>query len=95
MQESYYLASEKRAPNLRQVATVYLFELTVIALTALDVVRIGPVVKSRYPWLPLSLVEPLSLLLAIAPPFIVVRMLRSRARKRAYTQDPNGPPAPE
>jgi hypothetical protein len=93
MQESYYLVSEKRAPNLRQVASVYLFELTIIALMVLDAVRIEPVLKHRFPWLSSPWVEPLPSIFAIAPPFIVVRILRSNARKRAYAQDVNGPPA--
>jgi hypothetical protein len=93
IQESYYLVSEKRAPNLRQVASVYLFEAMVIALIALYTVRIGPALKSRYPWLSSPWVAPLPSLLVIAPPAIVVLMLRSRARKRAYADEVNGPPA--
>ncbi len=93
MQESYYLVSEKRAPNLWQVASVYLFELMVIALIVLDTVKIGPDLKSRYPWLSSPWIDPLPFLLVIAPPFIVVRILRSNARKRVYAQDVNGPPS--
>jgi hypothetical protein len=93
MHESYYLVSERRAPNLRQVASVYLFELAVIALIVLDILRIEPVLKYRFPWLSSPWAEPLPFLLAIAPPFIAVRILRRSARKRAYAQDVNGPPA--
>lgn len=92
-QESYYLVSEKRAPNLRQVASVYLFELIVIALIVLNTVRIEPVLKNRFPWLSSPWAESFPLLLTIAPPFIAVHILRRSARKRAYAQDVNGPPA--
>ncbi len=82
MNESYYLVSEKRAPNLPQVASVYLFEATVIALIALDVIKIEPLLKSRYPLFSSPWMESFPLLLTIAPPFIFVRILRRIARKR-------------
>ncbi len=93
MQDSYYLVSEKRAPNLGQVASVYLFELTVIALMVLYVARIEPVVKNRFPWISSPWLGPIPFGLAIAPPYIAVRLLRRIARKRVYAQDVNGPPA--
>ncbi len=91
MTESYYLVSEKRAPNLPQVASVYLFEAVVIALIWLDVARIEPLAKSRYPWFSSPWMESLPLLLAIAPPFIVLHVLRRRARKRDLAPDRNAP----
>ena len=45
MHDCYYLVSEKRAPNLPQVASVYLFEAMVVALMFLDIVKIEPVLK--------------------------------------------------
>lgn len=91
MNESYYLVSEKRAPNLPQVASVYLFEATVIALIVLDVVKIEPLLKSRYPLFSSPWMESLPLLLTIAPPFIFVRILRRIARKRDLAPDRNSP----
>jgi hypothetical protein len=91
MHESYYLVSEKRAPNLPQVLSVYLFEATVIALIVLDVVKIEPLLKSRYPWFSSSWMESLPLLLTIAPQFILLRILRRRARKRDLVPDRNSP----
>ena len=68
MQDSYYLVSEKRAPNLGQVASVYLFELTVIALMALYVARVEPVLKNRFPWISSPWLGPIPFGLVIAPP---------------------------
>jgi hypothetical protein len=90
--DSHYLVSEKRAPNLRQVASVYLFVLTVIALMVLYLVRIEPVLRNRFPWLS-SPWLPSPVLLTFILPFIVVRLVRRKARKRVYAQDVDGPPA--
>jgi hypothetical protein len=92
MQESYYLVSEKRAPNLRQVISVYLFEITIIGLIALFTVKIDPILKNRFPWISSPWLGPIPFGLAIAPPYIAVRILRRNARKRVYAQDVNVPP---
>jgi hypothetical protein len=91
MNESYYLVSEKRAPNLPQVFSVYVFEAAVIALMFLDIVKIEPILKSRFAWFSSTWMESLPLLLAIAPPFIVLRILRRNARKRDLAEGRSSP----
>lgn len=85
--ESYYLVSEKRAPDLSQVFSVYVFEAAIIALIFLDVAKIEPILKNRFAWLSSTWMESLPLILTIAPPFIVLRMLRRKARKRDLAED--------
>jgi hypothetical protein len=92
---NYYMVLEKRAPNLLQTASVYLCELTVLALIVLYFVRIEPVLKSYFPWLASGWLAPIPFFLALTPIFIAVRILRSKARKRVLAQDMSSPAAIE
>jgi len=92
---NYYSILEKRAPNLLQVASVYLCGFTVLASIILYFVKIEPVLQSLFPWLASRWLEPIPALLALVPPFVVMRILRNNARKRAYAQDMNFPTATE
>jgi hypothetical protein len=85
--ESYYLVLEKRAPNLRQVVSVYLCELAVVALIGLYFIRIEPFLEKHAPWFASRWLGFIAMSITIAPVFIMVRLLRMRARKRAEAND--------
>jgi hypothetical protein len=93
--ENYYLVLEKRAPNLLQTASVYLCELAVVALMVLYFARIGPFLQGRFSWLSSRWLEMIPFWLTITPPFIIVRVLRNNARKRAYAQGMSRPAVAE
>lgn len=88
--KNYYTVLEKRAPNVLQVASIYLFAWSVVALIILYFARIEPALRNFFPVLASPRLGPFLLILTIVPAFIVLHILRSNARKRAIAQDLNG-----
>ncbi len=88
--KNYYRVLEKRAPNLLQVASIYLFAWSVVALIILYFARIEPALRDFFPLLAAPWLGPFLLMLTIVPAFIVLQILRSNARKRGIAQDLNG-----
>ncbi len=91
---NYYLVLEKRRPHLLQVASVYLCSWTMMALAIDYVLQIGPQLQQRWPWLSSPWVEPIPMLLMVAPVFVLIRMVRRNAKRKALAQNPAETPAP-
>jgi hypothetical protein len=89
---NHYLVLEKRAPDLLQVASVYFSEAVVIALMIAYLAKVDPFLASRWPWLTSPWVAPLPFfLLTVVLPMLGVRILRNKARKRAFAEDISNP----